>query len=311
MNGYGVSLDRDQNVWIGGLGSPDAYRYTPDRSNGFKNLGNGWWVKIARAGTAAGASGYSFGIAADSRTANQYWVWLAAGNGYLVRMPGSDLSGIVKPRMDTTLDGSGFPAARVAGDDVRGVGVDSDQNIWSISNDSSVATRTRVDKAGKMTPANINGQAMGNDKCPSGDVCYLSRDRGQETSPYTYSDFAGFGLRNFTRPRGSYSYIVPGCKGQTADTQWYAVSWSADVPPNTSLVMRARTGNSATPDQTWGPRTPDYATSPADLRAGIPLTPFDKDNGYLQVEFIFSSSAQSATPKLKSFTVAFKCGIPG
>src|SRR5262249_9173899 len=70
MNGYGVSLDRDQNIWFGGFGSGNAYRYTPDRTNGFKNLGMGAWVTVTRPGANnTGNGGFSThrGVAADSR----------------------------------------------------------------------------------------------------------------------------------------------------------------------------------------------------------------------------------------------------
>src|SRR5262249_36337097 len=41
MVGDGITMDRDQNVWVGG----GVERYTPDRSNGAKNLGAGWWIR--------------------------------------------------------------------------------------------------------------------------------------------------------------------------------------------------------------------------------------------------------------------------
>src|SRR5207249_268115 len=37
LNAYGITMDRDQNVWQGGWTNQDAFRYTPDRSNGFNN----------------------------------------------------------------------------------------------------------------------------------------------------------------------------------------------------------------------------------------------------------------------------------
>src|SRR5205823_469987 len=46
LNGYGISLDRDQNVWEGGWDQHHAYRYTPDRSNGFASLGSGFWTRV-------------------------------------------------------------------------------------------------------------------------------------------------------------------------------------------------------------------------------------------------------------------------
>src|SRR6185369_3414630 len=91
MNGYGVSLDRDQNVWFGGFFGSVAYRYTPHRKNGFAGLGSGFWTKIANPGGNGGAGSTHRGIAVDSRTANSYCAWLASDTGYIVQMPGSAL----------------------------------------------------------------------------------------------------------------------------------------------------------------------------------------------------------------------------
>ena len=39
------------------------------------------------------------------------------------------------------------------------------------------------------------------------------------------------------------------------------------------------------------------------------LLPNDTMDPYLQVEFLFSTSERNRTPKLKGFSVAFKCGV--
>ena len=51
-----------------------------------------------------------------------------------------------------------------------------------------------------------------------------------DPQPYTYSDFTGFGLRNFTRPAGTYTYVIQGCNGQNPDTQCQPPSTSCQVP---------------------------------------------------------------------------------
>lgn len=131
---------------------------------------------------------------------------------------------------------------------------------------------------------------------------------------YTYSDFTGFGLRNFTRPRGSYSWVQRGCLdggGHPADTRWWRVTWDADVPPNTSLTVRARSGRTPIPDATWGAWTPDFTVSPAELHATMALVPDDPGDPYLQIEFVFATQDKAVTPRLKGFDVAFKCGKIG
>src|SRR5262249_342200 len=78
MKGDGIALDRDQNLWVG----LDVARYTPDRSNGTVNLGNGWWAHMG------GING--FRIATDSRSAQSYYAWSCTGNG-VVQIPASSI----------------------------------------------------------------------------------------------------------------------------------------------------------------------------------------------------------------------------
>jgi hypothetical protein len=226
----------------------------------------------------------------------------------VVRLPGSDLDSMVLPKMDSTIDCSDFPAVQLSGSSLAGIGVDREQNVWGIAGSPPIVTRVRVDVNGNMGRPNLTAPPQGNNKCPAGDTCNLKDNSLSDPFPYTYSDFTGFGLRNFTRPAGSYSYVFQGCSGVIRDTAWYQVVWDADVPPNTTLTVRARTGKSPFPDASWGPWSNPFTTSPADLRTGMPLQPFDKDDSYLQVQWSFATLDKNAAPKLKSFGVGFKCG---
>ncbi len=314
LTGYGVGLDRDQQIWVACLGF-GLCRYTPDRSGGqmaWQKLAQGGWTMVQSPGRNSGANFYT-GVAADSRTANTYFVFGAGGNT-VAEVP-ADPKALppAKPMMDTLVDGSNDPAVQVAGE-AKGVGVDRQQNVWNVSQGQAVVTRILVDMAGKMTAPVLNAQPMGNNKCPAGDTCPYEGPGGP--SPYTYSDFTGFGLRNFTRPKGSYSYIQKGCDDMlgmpnSRDTNWLGVTFDADVPLNTQLTVHAR---SSTDGVTWGNWTPDYAVTPADLWTGMPLMPNgpQANAGYLQVEFQFVSMSKNASPKLKSFNIVYECpGIVG
>ena len=293
--GYGITLDRDQNIWIGS----QVARYTPDRTNGFKNLGNGWWTTLQN--NIGGA-----GIAADSRTPNEFYVWSCNSNR--VTQIRADVKAIPK---NNKADQTVMAMTQVINNiSCHGVGVDSDQNIWGIGNDG-VATRTIVDKLGMITQP-VLGPPKGNNKCPAGDKCEIRQQS------YTYSDFTGFGLRNFTRPQGSYSYIVKGCVDETQtpiDTQWWNVIWEADVPPNTTLTVKARaSAGSDANSALWGQAqwSPDYLMSPALLQNDLPNNQHpgldeEANNPYLNVEFVLKTNASNATPKLKKFTVTYKC----
>ncbi len=308
VSGYGITLDRDQNVWTGGWGDGNAYRYTPDRSSGTANLSRGFWTVVTNPGGAAGATGNGRGIAADARSQNAYFAWMARdGNnqnpGFVVRI---DASAIALPSgQDRTVDGSAMPGQKVDGTDTIGAGLDREQNVWGISYGGSVATRIEVDSAGNMTPPDLAGGGAGSG-CPvgGGDRCALQLAGHPEPNPYTYSDFTGFGLRNFTSPKGFYSYVQKGCPGN--DTQWARITWDADVPVGTTLTVRARSGKAPTPDNTWGDWTPPFSTSPAVLDAvSGPLSPNPAD--HLQVEFDFATTNFHTTPKLKGFTIDFIC----
>ena len=287
-NGYGITLDRDQNVWLGyGVG-----RYTPDRSNGFKNLGNGFWTNIGTNG---------IGIAADSRSPMKYYVWSCSNNSVL-RIPASDLP--LPKGADQTIQPNGWLSIQMS---CYGVGVDNDQNIWGVPH-SGVITRAITDKNGDVPKQPVAGAPMGNNRCPAGDTCDLT------ASHYTYSDFTGFGLRNFTRPVGSYSVVVKGClddQGVVGDTTWAQAQWDADVPPNSSLIVHVRSGSTPVPDNTWGNWTADANASPLLLGNGalVPNAPDQMGDGYLQIEFVLKSLDHKATPKLKSFDVGFHCKI--
>jgi hypothetical protein len=306
-SGYGIALDRDQNIW---LSSGSAYRYTPDRKMGWQSLGNGYWTAVQSPGANAGG-GSGLGIAADSRSPNAFFVYTCGGQS-VIQIPASTIP--LPMGMDTQVNGAAFPAVRVAGSS-KGCGVSVDQNVFSVGQGTAVITRVVVDAMGKMAPPDINSAPMGNNKCPAGDRCEYKDAAGSNPSPYTYSDFTGFGLRNFTRPKGFYTYVFKGCVDPntgmpTGDTEWKNVTWDADVPLNTSITLKARSGPTPKPDLTWGQWTPDFALSPADLVNGMPLVPnnnHDMPANYLQVEFDFTTMDKNANPKLKAFQAAFEC----
>ena len=304
--GYGIGMDRDQNVWVGGYPTPHAFRYTPDRTNGFGNLGKGFWTTVQNPGLANGAQGcQGRGIAADSRTPNQYYVWMAChGAPFIVRIDGM----IPLPKgADTTIDGSKFPAIRIGGGAIAGAGVDVEQNVWGVASTGAIATRIKVDMMGNPTAPKLDGTPGTGCPVGSGDYCSTAMTGvdGSVTS-YTYSDFSGFGLRNFTIPKGVYSWVQPGCKevqGAVIPSKWARIAWDADVPPNTSLTVRARSGETAVPDNTWGGWTGSYIAPPGDF-AGQ-LAPIQAK--YIQVEFNLTTMDKVATPRLKSFALKYEC----
>jgi hypothetical protein len=133
--------------------------------------------------------------------------------------------------------------------------------------------------------------------------------------PYTYSDMTGQQLRLATNPRGYYRRTFEGCPEGTSDgTDWAELRWTADVPPGTRLVFRARTAatREGLEAAAWVlvAEVPP-AASPADLRAalsGAGVTP----ERYLEIEVQLHSERPSTpseiiTPRVFSIETTHIC----
>jgi hypothetical protein len=97
-----------------------------------------------------------------------------------------------------------------------GVGVDFKGHVWGVSKAASRAGRLDVDAHGERV---------------SGTPEMTHPDRQVEVGqgPYTYSDFTGYGLKNFTTPQGRYQFEHPGC-APGVETTWRRLAWSATLP---------------------------------------------------------------------------------
>ncbi len=296
-----------QDIWIATIGAPHIVRYTPVRTQGFGGLGLGKWTDF----TWTGAAGNGRGVGVDNRSPTSF-AWLALDGSNGLGKVAVDAN-FVLPDGTPALQMITLPQAQVyptnGGITTLGAGVAADLDLWGInqSNDASSGTPTNathfaVDATGNVTAPTAADQVRLDDNglTPGG-----AAHRGPY--PYTYSDFTGFGLRNFTNPHGSYSYIWTGCG--MGKTKWIAVTWDADTPPGTAITMKAR----ATDDKTMistATFTGNYSSSPADLRnpapsGGSALSP--NPSGFLQVEFDLTTTDKNTTPALKSYTVIYEC----
>ena len=85
---------------------------------------------------------------------------------------------------------------------------------------------------------------------------------------------------------------------------WSEVSWKATTPPNTSLTVRVRSGDTDTTLGAWfGP----YQQSPAKFGKGSPDPLVPNPAFLLQVEFTLKSVDQEDTPILHDFQVSYSC----
>ncbi len=272
---YGIAIDDQQNVWFGGWQSNAIYRYKPHRlqksdPNYYTELANGTWTKIQY--TAATA-----GIAADTRG----FVWVADNtNGLILRINQNLSDGIYDDSVITVMNpGNGF------GGNMRGIGIDMNGHVWGVSYNDSMATRLDLD---------ANGDALGNiHSTPVG------------ANPYTYSDFTGYGLRNFTRPRGVYTVTVTACPDSSEPPIWHRVEWDSDEPFGTSIRVYVSTGNSEQElhsNLKFGP----WEASPAEL-SEVPGPVEPNPAWYMRIEFLLTTEKKDFAPVLKGFHVYWEC----
>jgi hypothetical protein len=333
---YGIAIDgfKDtggnliQQVWLGNVSDnpAGAYRYRPNRAAGFAGLGSGTW---ARAIFPGGSPSQGRGVGVDNRDvqggAASAFAWVALDGyinnvvGGIGRIPTNIPDGI------TMMTAGDFFLGGQHG--TLGSGVAIDLDIWGINQSEGSMSHFKVDAMGNVlngaapdiiplddrpasaeascpVPACTSYGVFGASACSSaGGVMEC------KVHPYTYSDFTGFGLRNFTNPHGTYSWTQMGCG--PGKSKWLKVLWDADIKAGTNITMRARSSDDNT---TLGqatftgdyPSTMTGANSVADLsQAPGPLMP--NPSGFIQVEFDLTTTDKSVTPALKSFTILWEC----
>jgi hypothetical protein len=290
-----------QQVWLGEVGANNAgaYRYRPVRGAGFPGLATGTWALA----NLSGGPAQGRGIGVDNRTPTSFaWVALdglspAVPSGALGRIP------IDIPDGMNSLAASNWFSTTQNG--TLGAGVAADLDLWGINQGSSSATHFKVDPAGNVLNA-AGPDIVPLDDKPSASEDFCAPNSGLGTCkphPYTYSDFTGFGLRNFTNPHGSYTWIQTGCAPMK--TKWLKVVWDAMTPTGTTVTMKVRSADDAT-TLLSAPWTGGYTSSPADLStAPGPVMP--NPSGFLQVEFDLTTTDKSATPVLQDFHILYEC----
>jgi hypothetical protein len=122
----------------------------------------------------------------------------------------------------------------------------------------------------------------------------------QASGLYTYSDFTGYELRNYTAPHGTWIEDFQGC----ADiSTWKLLSWTATVPANTTLQVFVRVADTQAglADNSIA-RSGPFTTSPIDLdAAGVPHKQF------LRLFFELTSTDGLSTPVLSAVNLTWGC----
>jgi hypothetical protein len=284
---YGIAVDGKDRVWVAGWTSGvKAFRYAHPPGMGstlgtwtefdFTNAVSQINTKMKRPrGIAADDQGFIW-MSSDVNSANGSASQLIAFNGDTGAMKRFNYPGVgMVDFIDATI-----PSGTNRTYEAIGVGLDTDGHVL-VNSRSGNAFRVHRD---------------------TGEIL---RTGQQNPGLYTYSDFTGYQLRNFTAPQGTYrqTFSSPDC-GE--DTIWRYVVWDASVPPKTSIQLFVTVANNLNELSNPALRKGPFTTSPADLRtAGVPK------GRYLRVEFVLKSDDRQnqVSPKLKSFDVNYECEI--
>jgi hypothetical protein len=306
---YGAVVDSNGYVWSGTLSQGTIV---------------GFDSRTGRAGgvvsPAQGAPSASYGFTLDGE--NRLWVG-AQSSGVNRYNPYRDANG--NPINDPLAGGGEWRNDSCHGERcyMRGGGADAQGRIWFANNYGSVMG-WRTDNmqyignyplgGSSVTGAGIdfNGYVWG--VSGSGFTARIDPNNPNDvrrvnvgTGPYTYSDFTGFGLRNFTAPRGGYKTVVEGC--EKLDTDWLSLNATATLPPETRIEFRARVAETRDELQDpglriYGPwvRSNEEDQLPADL-GELP------GGRFMQLEIFLVSTDREATPILRGYDVQFECQL--
>lgn len=238
---YGIAIDPQTNyIWTSS--GPNVYRINPT-------------TNVPSGGTFHGANGCQ-GMTID--TLGNVWVAHDGASPSIGRLDNNVVSPTWLGNVNLTVNPAGAPAAGPSG-----VAIDTNNKVW--------ATNLSTDNVMRADP---NGGGAG--------TVDLVVDLGTwplhpNAYPYNYSDMTGSVLLQSVAPQGSWTVVHDGGK---PNCDWGTLTWSANQGPGTSVTVRVRAGNTATPTGPW-----TYVSN------GVPFT--GVTGRYLQVQVILKRAAKS------------------
>ncbi len=278
---YGIVVDLEDRVWIGGYPYGGLLRYDPATGNWLEAIITGYSTTGQVRGVAIDTAGY---------------VWAAfhpnGGDGLVARINADTgaSDGVWQ------LDNATPPNAGTANIPV-GVGVDfaeadGSYNVWTNNQSTSNVSRLHIDGTTfQPAPHPATGHTV--------DVFPVGRN------PYTYSDFTGLGLRNVVRPTGEYRVPIQGCP-DPEQAHWTGITWDATLPPMTSVEIYVRAGDDLLTLDSQ-PLIGPWTVSPADLTMSPGPVP---DAKYLLLIIRLTSDDREATPVVHGYSVQWTCPGP-
>ena len=282
MSSYGVTVDCNQRVWLGGAWAGDGNTIGIKRYDPLAPANERLRLQLGVGGVQG--EGVN-GIAADAAG----WVWGAAGNDGVYRIDAE------------TLDFQQVAGTGGSTGHAKGIAIDRAGRVWAIP--------LRMDYALVITPGAAIGDATV-DTPISGFV-----------GPYTYSDFSGEQRRLAANEPGSYRQLFEGCPAGSKPTAWGDLEWDLEVPDGTFVVFLARTADSLDEleDAEWfNVAAAPGRESPIEIEPFIKGA--NQEPGrYLEVEVrLFTTevggesedgctSTPALTPRVKTFGVQYEC----
>jgi hypothetical protein len=161
-----------------------------------------------------------------------------------------------------------------------GVGVSFDGSVWAIAQGSNLAAR--------LDP--VAGT-------------WIEHPVG--LTPYTYSDFIGFGLNTFAQPRGHHRFVSEGCEG-TETTRWQGLRLRVERPAGTRVEVWARSADTraALEPLPWvGP----FAVDGAGL-VNLVASPGPFEGRFIEIDLRLSTDDRRVAPRIFSVDSARTCG---
>ena len=199
--------------------------------------------------------------------------------------------GAQKPNV-VRMDGDSMEYTTFNFADSKGMAVDRDGKIWIVGQQQSAHV---IEPGPGLQDANLIPDAV------TGLV-----------QPYTYSDMTGLQATLAKNDPGFYREQFEGC-AEGKSTSWLELSWDVDTPPDTSVMFRVRSANTAAALETA--KWVTVATIPSDVSPALLESKMAAQGvspeRFLEVEVWLSVAKVDPTglltPKVNSFSVLHGC----
>ncbi|TVQ95566.1 MAG: hypothetical protein EA398_17455 [Deltaproteobacteria bacterium] len=304
---YGFAIDRENRIWVARMGDNRLGCFDSRTGEVCGDIP----VPTTSVGSCSNSNPRQYGIAIDD--AGNIWTagWDCPVLMRFNRAPFDEL-GL------TTFDYFPLPGTP---DRNRGVAVDGDGFIWTVSSSASRLYRFNpetdtfdINVTTCSTPVGVgviddgsiwvncfgsnNARRHQGSRQPSPGQAMMTT--ATQRNPYSYSDYTGFQLRNFTAPRGTWRNTFDcadgfgdGIGGGDGVCSVDTIDWAATVPSGTGVRIRIRTSDDGV---NWSEWSSQYQTAPAQFGDEVP------DGRFIEVEAILTTEQDDRTPSVSEIT---------